>query len=99
MLDTALRESSNLVSQECLSLGSGLDNKDGRKVDQLRFPLFPAETLQQTWIDPADSLGKIRLLIAEGIRSTTTSAFEKIRNVVLFSFHHAPKGWFTLSQE
>ncbi|KAL9129778.1 MAG: hypothetical protein Q9217_001854 [Psora testacea] len=64
-------------------------NKRG-KTDQLRFPPFHTEMLDQTWVNPAQDLGRIKIIIAEGIRSTPASEFEKVRNVVIFSFHHAP---------
>ena len=60
------------------------------KTDQLRFPPFHTEMLDQTWINPAQDLGRIKIIIAEGIRPTPALGFEKTRNIVVFSFQHAP---------
>ena len=60
------------------------------KTDQLRFPPFHTELLDQTWVNPAQDLGRIKVVIAEGIRPTPASGFDKIRNIVIFSFQHAP---------
>ncbi|KAL9100270.1 MAG: hypothetical protein Q9163_004330 [Psora crenata] len=61
-----------------------------RKTNQLIFPPFHNEILDQTWVNPAQDLGRIKVIIAEGVRPTPASGFEKIRNIVIFSFQHAP---------
>ena len=53
--------------------------------------------LEQPWMDSAQSLGRIKVVIAEGINPTPSSAFQKIRNIVAFAFIHAPQGKFWLS--
>lgn len=65
-------------------------DKDGNN-DQLRFPPFHTEVLTQTWANPAQNMGRIKVIIAEGINhGPGVSAFEKTKNLVSFSFQHAP---------
>lgn len=65
-------------------------DKDG-KHDQLRFPPFHTEVLTQTWANPAQNVGRIKVIIAEGFNhGLGMSAFEKTKNLVSFSFQHAP---------
>ena len=68
-----------------------LAHKDG-KPGLLRFPAFHHEILSQTWVVPAQSMGRIKIIIAEGISHGPpgTTSFEKIRNLVAFSFQHTP---------
>ena len=70
---------------------AGLDtDKDGNH-DQLRFPPFHTEVLTQTWANPAQNIGRIKIVIAEGINhGPGVSAFERTKNLVSFSFQHAP---------
>lgn len=70
---------------------AGLDtDKDGNH-DQLRFPPFHTEVLTQTWANPAQNMGRIKIIIAEGINhGRGISAFERTKNLVSFSFQHAP---------
>lgn len=60
------------------------------KTDQLRFPTFHTEMLEQTWVNPAQALGRIKLVIAEGTRPSPSAGFEKIKNVITFAFQHVP---------
>lgn len=65
-------------------------DKDGNH-DQLRFPPFHTEVLTQTWANPAQNIGRIKIVIAEGINhGPGVSAFERTKNLVSFSFQHAP---------
>ncbi|KAK5070947.1 hypothetical protein LTR64_003921 [Lithohypha guttulata] len=61
----------------------------------LRFPPFHSEILQQSHWDAGDGLGRIRLVIAEGIARPDVNsdilAFRRLRDVVAFSFQHAPQ--------
>ncbi|KAG8533712.1 uncharacterized protein KY384_001453 [Bacidia gigantensis] len=66
-----------------------IGDKNG-KTDQLRFPAFHVQMLQQTWIDPSEPMGRIKLIISEGLQSFGTLEFKKKRNVAMFSFQHAP---------
>ena len=84
------------VRQPTLSTVEGayspiLAHKDG-KPGLLRFPAFHQEMLSQTWVVPTSSMGRIKVIIAEGISHGPpgTMPFEKIRNVVVFSFQHTP---------
>ena len=73
------------------SADSGITKVDKKgKPNQLRFPPFHTEMLDQTWVNPTQDLGRIKVIIAEGIRPSPASGFEKIRNVVIFSFQHVP---------
>ena len=70
-------------------VGPDMD-KDGHR-DPLRFPPFHTEVLTQTWANPAQNVGRIKIVIAEGINhGSGASAFEKTKNLVSFSFQHAP---------
>ena len=70
---------------------AGLDTDKDSNHDQLRFPPFHTEVLTQTWANPSQNLGRIKIVIAEGINhGTGVSAFEKTKNLVSFSFQHAP---------
>ena len=65
-------------------------DKDGNR-DQLRFPPFHTEVLTQTWANPTQNVGRIKIVIAEGINhGSGVSAFERTKNLVSFSFQHAP---------
>lgn len=64
---------------------------------RLRFPSFHKEVLQQPHWEPGDPVGRIRLVLSEGVlRETTPPApsaamFDRFRDVVAFSFQHAPQ--------
>ncbi|KAJ9498717.1 2-isopropylmalate synthase (Alpha-isopropylmalate synthase) (Alpha-IPM synthetase) [Exophiala xenobiotica] len=64
---------------------------------RLRFPSFHKEVLQQPHWEPGDPVGRIRLVLSEGVlRETTPPApsaamFDRFRDVVTFSFQHAPQ--------
>lgn len=48
--------------------------------------------LTQTWANPAQNIGRVKIIIAEGIHyGQGISGFEKKRNLVCFSFQHAPQ--------
>lgn len=70
---------------------SGLDHKEG-KPGPLKFPPFHPEMLSQAWVLPGQSMGRIKVVIAEGISrgKPGTTPFEKTRNLVAFSFQHTP---------
>ncbi|EXJ92566.1 hypothetical protein A1O3_01118 [Capronia epimyces CBS 606.96] len=63
----------------------------------LRFPPFHKEILQQPHWEPAESLGRVKVVISEGVSRETTppaaldSVFDRLRDVVIFSFQHAPQ--------
>lgn len=61
----------------------------------LHFPPFRPELLQQSHWDAGDDLSRIRLVITEGMIQNNSPvlgrSFDKVRDVVIFSFQHAPK--------
>ena len=55
--------------------------------------------MTQAFAHPDQNMGKINIVIAEGIHhGPGTPAFEKTRNVVAFSFQHAPLCMLTLQK-
>ncbi|KAM4054298.1 NADH dehydrogenase (ubiquinone)-like protein [Hirsutella rhossiliensis] len=63
----------------------------GGDLDCLLFPPFRRELLQQSFWSPADDLGRIKLVISEGFpRDSLTMPIERVKNIVSFSFQHAP---------
>jgi hypothetical protein len=63
--------------------------------EPLGFPPFHRELLTQSYWNASDDLGRIKVVIAEGFpRESQTMPFERIRNIVAFSFQHAPLGKF-----
>lgn len=62
-------------------------------LEPLRFPQFRQELLQQNFWSAADNLGRIKIIISEGFpRDSMTLPLERVKNVVAFSFQHAPLG-------
>ncbi|KAL9029047.1 MAG: hypothetical protein Q9196_002669 [Gyalolechia fulgens] len=58
----------------------------------LRFPPFHQEMLMNNWWSAGEDLGRVRVVITEGIASNEgqPTAFRRVKNVVSFSFQHAP---------
>ncbi|KAH8675274.1 hypothetical protein BX600DRAFT_167939 [Xylariales sp. PMI_506] len=64
--------------------------KNGELV-HLRFPSFRSEILKQSYWNPGDNTGRIKIVISEGFpRDSLTLPIERVKNVVAFSFQHAP---------
>ncbi|KAI8959610.1 hypothetical protein F5Y11DRAFT_350363 [Daldinia sp. FL1419] len=60
-------------------------------LETLRFPPFRSEVLQQSYWSPADELGRIKIIISEGFpRDSLSVPIERVKNIVAFSFQHAP---------
>ncbi|KHN96024.1 uncharacterized protein MAM_06129 [Metarhizium album ARSEF 1941] len=60
-------------------------------LEPLSFPGFREELLQQNYWSPADDLGRIKLVLSEGFpRDSITTPIERVKNIVAFSFQHAP---------
>ncbi|KAL6904218.1 hypothetical protein GGI43DRAFT_432827 [Trichoderma evansii] len=60
-------------------------------LEPLRFPNFRQEVLRQNHWNPADDFGRIKIVISEGFpRDSLSMPFERVKNVVAFSFQHAP---------
>ncbi|PHH76432.1 hypothetical protein CDD80_1541 [Ophiocordyceps camponoti-rufipedis] len=61
------------------------------ELEFLKFPPFRRELLQQSFWNPADDLGRIKLVISEGFpRDSMSLSIERVKNIVTFSFQHAP---------
>ncbi|KAJ6785421.1 hypothetical protein PWT90_06648 [Aphanocladium album] len=60
------------------------------ELDTLKFPNFQQELLNQSYWSPADDLGRIKVVISEGYTRESTMTFERLKNIVAFSFQHAP---------
>ncbi len=60
----------------------------------LRFPPFHQEMLMQNWWSPGEDVGRVKLVISEGVTSGQgpSSGFRRVNNIVIFSFQHAPIG-------
>ncbi|KAI2619315.1 hypothetical protein GGR54DRAFT_604308 [Hypoxylon sp. NC1633] len=60
-------------------------------LETLRFPPFRNEVLRQSYWSPADELGRIKIIISEGFpRDSLSVPIERVKNIVAFSFQHAP---------
>lgn len=62
----------------------------------LRFPVFHSEILDQTHWEAGETHGRIRVVIAEGVigqalNDANGKAFDRLRDVITFSFQHAPR--------
>lgn len=65
-------------------------DKSGNQ-DTLRFPLFHQEILEQRYWDAGELYGRIRVVVSEGFaRPHRNPPFERVKEVVAFSFQHAP---------
>lgn len=70
---------------------SGLDTDKSGAHGLLKFPPFHMEMLTQSWWSAGENMGRIKIIIAEGLmRSSAASPFERTKNIVSFSFQHAP---------
>lgn len=60
----------------------------------LRFPPFHQQMLVQEWWSPGEDMGRVKLVISEGIApgQGSSSGFRRVKNLVTFSFQHAPLG-------
>ncbi|CAJ2500878.1 Uu.00g037310.m01.CDS01 [Anthostomella pinea] len=57
----------------------------------LKFPTFRSELLRQSYWSPADEVGRIKIVISEGFpRDSLTVPIERVKNIIAFSFQHAP---------
>jgi hypothetical protein len=47
---------------------------------------------QQKW-NPGDDMGRIKVILSEGFpRESVTMPVQRVKNIVAFSFQHAPLG-------
>ncbi|KAK2628268.1 hypothetical protein QTJ16_002914 [Diplocarpon rosae] len=59
--------------------------------EKLKWPTFHKELLSQSYWNPGDDLGRIKVIISEGFsRELLSYPFERVKNIVSFSFQHAP---------
>ena len=64
-------------------------NKDSVAIP-LTFPAFHSEMLVHNHWNAGENLGRIKVVIAEGIGRGHNSRFEKLRGIICFAFQHAP---------
>lgn len=68
----------------------------GQETTQLAFPDFHPEVLQQAHWEASEQLGRIRVVLGEGVMKETRPGhaqkftFDRLRDVVVFAFQHAP---------
>ncbi|KAK4095846.1 hypothetical protein N658DRAFT_570151 [Parathielavia hyrcaniae] len=61
------------------------------ELDRLCFPHFRCELLFQNHWRPGDDTGRIKIVISEGFpRDSVSAPIERVKNIVAFSFQHAP---------
>ncbi|SPQ24860.1 48ac7aee-4810-46c8-84d6-f8556c4a085b [Thermothielavioides terrestris] len=61
------------------------------ELERLRFPQFRRELLFQSHWNPGDDIGRIKIIVSEGFpRDSLSAPIERVKNVVVFSFQHAP---------
>ncbi|OAX80777.1 hypothetical protein ACJ72_04885 [Emergomyces africanus] len=59
--------------------------------ESLHFPAFHDEMLQQNHWEAGEEFGRVKVVIAEGFsRPNRIPPFERVRDLVFFSFQHAP---------
>ena len=94
--DTSSRTSNgpeNLISKMSADARSSLDLDKNGNHDSLRFPAFHQEMVNAIGWDAGDSIGRVKVTIAEGFaKAQSNSPFERVRNIVSFTFQHAPLG-------
>lgn len=84
------------LQNTCLT--SAVPDKNGDPDDTLRWPRFPTEMLQQMHWSASESLGRIKILITEGYKNEHPPAFIRLKNIVCFSFQHAPQRKFPAAE-
>ncbi|KAI4601499.1 hypothetical protein KJ359_011628 [Pestalotiopsis sp. 9143b] len=69
----------------------GFDFNRYGELENLKFPPFRSELLKQSFWSPADDMGRIKIIISEGFpRDSATVPIERVKNLIAFSFQHAP---------
>ncbi|KAK4226624.1 hypothetical protein QBC38DRAFT_219588 [Podospora fimiseda] len=93
LLDGRLVASAILDKKEgvpCLITSTFEFTKTG-ELERLRFPMFRRELLFHDHWYPNDDIGRIKVVISEGFpRDSLSVPIERVKNVVVFSFQHAP---------
>ncbi|KAM5347708.1 hypothetical protein ACJ41O_007532 [Fusarium nematophilum] len=86
---TSLRRESNWP----LVIANSFDFFKNGDLQPLKFPVFQPELLRQSHWSVADDIGRIKLVISEGFpRDSASTPIERVKNIVAFSFQHAPQG-------
>lgn len=68
------------------------------ELEPLKFPSFRRELLYQNHWSPGDDIGRIKIIISEGFpRDSPSNPIERVKNIVTFSFQHAPLSELNLS--
>lgn len=68
------------------------------ELEPFRFPSFRRELLYHDHWHPSDDIGRIKIVISEGFpRDSLSNPIERVKNVVAFSFQHAPLGKISYS--
>lgn len=81
------------VRNDGLTCESSPEFSKNGNLEPLKFPAFRQEILQQSYWSPADDLGRIKVVISEGFpRDSVSAPTERVKNIVAFSFQHAPLG-------
>ena len=68
----------------------------GQESTELAFPDFHPEILQQAHWEASEQLGRIRVVLGEGVMKEARPghdqkvAFDRLRDIVVFAFQHAP---------
>ncbi|KAL5894973.1 hypothetical protein ACKVWC_000192 [Pyricularia oryzae] len=74
----------------CLITNTFEFTKSG-ELEPFRFPSFRRELLYHDHWHPSDDIGRIKIVISEGFpRDSLSNPIERVKNVVAFSFQHAP---------
>ncbi|KAM5368504.1 hypothetical protein ACJZ2D_009481 [Fusarium nematophilum] len=85
---TSLRRESNWP----LVIANSFDFFKNGDLQPLKFPVFQPELLRQSHWSVADDIGRIKLVISEGFpRDSASTPIERVKNIVAFSFQHAPQ--------
>ncbi|KAM3504970.1 hypothetical protein MY11210_008151 [Beauveria gryllotalpidicola] len=80
-----------LFSHRCCAMLIMIEFSDTGELEPLAFPDFQRELLKQSYWSPADDLGRIKVVISESYpRESLSVPFERLKNIVAFSFQHAP---------
>lgn len=90
---------STAVSQVPKHILTSIDVDKHGEFEKLKFPTFHKELLSQSYWNPGDDLGRVKVIISEGFsRENQAYPYERIKNIVSFSFQHAPLGEYGSSR-
>ncbi|KAF7586975.1 hypothetical protein BBP40_007890 [Aspergillus hancockii] len=79
----------HIIGESKFPISPDID-KSGNQ-DNLRFPSFHQEILEQQHWDAGELHGRVRVVISEGFaRPHRNPPFERVKEVIAFAFQHAP---------